>query len=209
MEIVIGRENMRITTEGAAEVGSQEWRGRRGSFQTYEVRLRPAVVRVAYPEPGDTVRYHRLDGDLPCYLVGGELQKSDGRRFQLIGSADVGIDTGHPPNLGLQYVQVWCCAWEDAFSHHFPIVRELSSGKIFHCLRERSLGDLSRADLGEELDLATFPPLPLGERWEIVWDEKIPYGSSTMEDHYGFHVGKVRRQVKRIDKRDTGIPLVL
>jgi hypothetical protein len=205
--IVLTADNHEFTENGALVIGESTMGSRRGVIRTYAARLGAKSASHLDPQPGDSISWHRCDGDLPCCGLKGEFVKADGRRFQLAGTEDVGIDTGHPPCLGLKYVQKWGVEWGYVNYAEIRIVLHCASGRVFADIPGIALGDLSlsRLDRGE-VDLDRLPELPLGERWRISWEEDP---SSFFEHRYGWRRGCVHRERKVIKKIDTDQPLVL
>lgn len=99
MSITVTSKNCRRLESGRVAIGARQFSGRGGSYETYEIRL--SAKAAAYLGEGDTVDWWDCDNVLPCIRCKGEIIKPDGRRIQLNGCRDVGIDTGHPPHMGL------------------------------------------------------------------------------------------------------------
>lgn len=101
--IIVNPENSRIN-EGSLEIGRISFPGRQAKGETFQVKLKKAVV--PFVEVGDVLTYGDTGASewtyQECY---GILAKKDGRKVHLTGSRDLGIDTGHPPVLGLKYEQ--------------------------------------------------------------------------------------------------------
>jgi len=98
--IILTERNCQYLGGGRVAFGQQDFSCRGGSYSTYEVRLSARAAE--YLSNGDTLRWWDGPSELPWVSCGGEILKRDGRRVQLTGSRDVGIDTGHPPHLGLK-----------------------------------------------------------------------------------------------------------
>jgi len=98
--VIVTADNRQPFPSGGVAFGEQDFSCRGGSRRTYEVFL--AASAVAYLAEGDEVRWWDRGSDLPVISCAGEIVKPDGRRIQLVGCRDCGIDTGHPPNLRLK-----------------------------------------------------------------------------------------------------------
>jgi hypothetical protein len=108
--LIVTKENRQPLEGGRVSFGEQYFSCRGGSYRTYEVRL--SAKAAAYLEDGDELRWWDGPSELPYIACGGEIIKADGRRIQLRGSRDVGIDTGHPPRLTLKMRSRRGVTWE-------------------------------------------------------------------------------------------------
>ncbi len=102
--IIVNPENSRVNEKGSLEIGRISFPGRQAKGETFQVKLKKAVV--PFVGMGDILIYGDTGASewtyQECY---GILAKEDGRKIHLTGSRDLGIDTGHPPVLGLKYEQ--------------------------------------------------------------------------------------------------------
>jgi len=121
MKIIYSEETQIFHLEGGRMgLGKIFFPGRQSRGETYQVRLSPRAS--AMLALGDKLEWWDTDSScLPAIDCAGTITKLDGRVYHLIGSRDAGIDTGHPPHLGLRMVQEWKVCWEadaDGFKHH-------------------------------------------------------------------------------------------
>lgn len=108
--LIVTAENRQPLEGGRIAFGQQNFSCRGGSYKAYEVRL--SAKAAAYLENGDTLRWWDDSSELPYIECGGEIIKPDGRRIQLRGGRDVGIDTGHPPHLTLRMKTKKAVTWK-------------------------------------------------------------------------------------------------
>lgn len=131
-EIIVSADNQRLLGERIG-YGSQEFPGRGRSYETYQIRLSAKAAILV--EVGDIIRFWDCgQSDWTYQECDGEIIKADGRRIQLQGSRDLGIDTGHPPHLGLKMSQRLELSWEyvEGQNVKFPKLAEyIPTGEIF------------------------------------------------------------------------------
>lgn len=194
-------------TGGRVAFGEQDFSCRGGSYRTYEVRLSARAAQ--YLEDNDELRWWDGPSELPYISCGGEIVKSDGRRFQLKGSRDVGIDTGHPPQLTLKMKTRKGVTWE------------------WDGTAERTSWSVVRAPWGTWYRFTDCPPGLWGVksheqfmRWAAnveVFSGETEYLSSNKrlkltvrpEDQQGWVSGSLTPQVKKIGDVPTDEPLIL
>jgi len=99
-----------FTKKGSALIGKCSFGSRNGDYETYAVRLSKSAF--AMLEYGDILTFGTGKCEWCVCDATGEILKPDGTRIKLTGTADIGIDTGHPPHLKLEYVQTWKLQWD-------------------------------------------------------------------------------------------------
>lgn len=123
--ITVTSKTFRKSFPDGIGIGEQNFSRRGGSYQTYQVFL--ATEAASYLEDEDRIRWWDRGTDcLPVIPCAGEIVKPDGRRVQLVGNRDCGIDTGHPPHLKLKTKTVKGLVWETDWQSATPV------RKVFH-----------------------------------------------------------------------------
>lgn len=197
--LVVTAKNQVALEGGKVGYGSCNFFCRGGSYQTYAVRLSSKAASMV--AEGDILEYWkgRTDG---CYCeAGGQIIKTDGRKIQLTGSADNGIDTGHPPHLGLKMVQVPKLCWEVVDSYFsIDVIKHIETGEVFSSEYRCYPSSIEHARKSYEPFVPPQVELSANQKAEFTW-----YGNPM----YGFQSGWWRRLKKVIKLVDTDKPVIL
>lgn len=194
-ELVITADNQQVLEGGRIGYGRDRYTCRGGGYESYQVRLSAAAA--AWAEVGDILRWWRTGpSDMAYQACGGEIVKADGRRIQLKGSMDLGIDTGHPPHLGLKMQQVTKPVWEPIWETQRSLLRHEASGVLFvKKLTCPPLGGLTIAQAREELELFQLPEIPKGQQPHWRWEDPYQGCESWREGYFSVQ----HRIIKEVD----------
>lgn len=193
--LIVTANNQTILEGGKVGYGSCTMGSRSGDYETYAVRLSSKAASLV--ELGDTLEYWKGKTDWCIQDAGGQIIKSDGRKIQLTGSADLGIDTGHPPHLGLLMIQAPKLCWEVTDS--ITVIQHCESGELFKGGRCYP-SNITHARKSYEAFVAPEIILSANQKAEI----KV-YGSPS----YGFQSAWWQVSKKVIKLVDTDKPVVL
>jgi hypothetical protein len=156
---------------------------------------------------GDTIIFHKGASDgcaVDCY---GEILKQSGEVFSLLGDADNGIDTGHPPHMYLKMIQ----KWERGFSwvsdpREVNVLVHRESQRAFFMDRRKmrpAFGDLSPERASEfATEFTGEVPLPPLEG-KLAWRKNI-----LSENSYGWDELRYTVVKPTIQKVNTDRPCV-
>lgn len=193
--LVVTADNQRLLDGGKVGYGTYTMSSRHGSYETYAVRLSSKAA--AFVEIGDTIEYWKGATDWCVVDCGGQIIKADGRRIQLTGSADNGIDTGHPPHLGLKMVQAPKLCWEAIES--INVIQHCETGELFNGGRCYP-SSIEHARKSYEPFVAPEITLSANQKTEVTL-----YGNPM----YGFQSGWWRVYKKVIKMSSTDKPVIL
>ena len=197
MATLIVTANNQVALEGGkVGYGSCTMSSRHGSYETYAVRLSSKAASMV--ELGDTLEYWRGKSDWCIVDCGGQIIKADGRRIQLTGSADLGIDTGHPPHLGLKMIQAPKLCWEAIES--INVIKHCETGELFNGFGKCYPSSLEHARQSYESFVAPEVTLSANQKAEVTL-----YGNPM----YGFQSGWWRVYKKVIKLVYTDKPVIL
>lgn len=194
--LIVTADNQVALEGGKVGYGSCTMSSRHGSYETYAVRLSSKAVTLV--ELGDTLEYWKGKTDWCIQDAGGQIIKSDGRKIQLTGSADLGIDTGHPPHLGLLMVQAPTLCWEATES--LNVIQHCESGEVFLSGGRCYPSSIEHARQSYEAFYAPEVKLSTKQKAEFTW-----YGNPM----YGFQSGWWRVCKKVIKLGNTDKPVIL
>jgi hypothetical protein len=181
---------------GKVGYGKVTMSSRHGSYETYAVRLSGKTASMV--EIGDTLEYWRGKSDWCVVECGGQIIKSDGKKIQLTGSADIGIDTGHPPHLGLKMIQAPKMEWEVVdYSSILDVIVYLPTGEVFY--QDGMCFPSSIEEARVRRNKFVEPEINFPYKGEYTWR-----GNPL----YGFQSGYFCTLKKVIRLRDTDIPLI-
>jgi hypothetical protein len=204
--ITVTAENRQPLQGGRVAFGRQNFSCRGGSYETYEVRL--SAKAAALLEGGDELRWGDWGAnELPYIRCRGEIIKSDGRRVQLHGSRDVGIDTGHPPHMGLVMQTRKGVTWEYDFDGQSWQVAKAPWGtwyRFHHC--PPGIWGVKSHD--EMIGFASECEVFDGQTQVLSNNKRLKLASLPV-DQQGWISGTLTPQVKTIGDVKTDIPLIL
>jgi len=205
--IVVSSENRQPLEGGRVAFGQQQVSCRSGICETYEVRL--SANAAALLENGDELQWWDEASDLPTILCKGEIAKLDGRRIQLRGSRDVGIDTGHPPQLTLDMKTrkgvTW--QWDSSAERTSWSVARAPWGtwyKFTHC----PSGMWGVKSHEEFMSWATDAEVFDGKTQNLSKNRRLKL-TVHPEDKQGWISGSLTPQVKTVGDIKTDAPLIL
>ena len=197
MTTLIVNANNQVALEGGkVGYGSCTMYCRGGSYETYAVRLSSKAA--GFVEIGDTIEYWKGATDWCVVDCNGQIIKADGRKIQLTGSADNGIDTGHPPHLGLEMIQAPKLCWEATES--LNVIQHCESGEVFLSGGRCYPSSIEHARQSYEAFYSPEVKLTATQKAEFTW-----YGNPM----YGFQSGWWRSLKKVIKLVDTDKPVIL
>lgn len=194
--LIVTADNSRVLDGNKVGYGTCTMSSRHGNYETYAVRLSSKAASMV--ELGDTIEFHRGATDWCSVDCSGQIIKSDGRRIQLTGSADNGIDTGHPPNLGVLMVEAPKLCWEATES--INVIQHCESGELFLSGGRCYPSSLEHAKQSYEAFVAPEVKLSATQKAEVTL-----YGNPM----YGFQSGWWRVYKKVIKMRSTDKPVIL
>jgi hypothetical protein len=182
---------------GRIGIGEQDFSCRAGSYKTYQVRLSQSAAK--YLEEGDIIEVWDGRSELPYVECGGQIIKSSGERIQLKGSRYVGIDTGHPPHLGLKMIQSPQLTWETLES--ITLLKHEETKFVF--VKKGlcpALGDLTLEEAQNSFQVwegyKDHFTLNRNERCEVKYNDTT---------YYGWTQGYVWKQKKVVRLSDTNV----
>ena len=197
--LIVTADNQVALEGGKVGYGTCTMGSRSGSYETYAVRLSSKAASLV--EIGDTIEYWRGKSDWCIQDAGGQIIKADGRKIQITGSADNGIDTGHPPHLGLKMIQAPKLCWE-AIDSSFSInvIKHIETGEVFYSGGKCYPSSIEHARKSYEAFYSPEIKLTATQKAEFTW-----YGNPM----YGFQSGWWRSLKKVIKLVDTDKPVIL
>lgn len=195
--LVVTVENTTVLEGGKVGYGSTNFSCRGGSYQTYAVRLSAKAASLV--ELGDTIEYWRGKTDWCTVECSGQIIKANGKKIQLYGYADNGIDTGHSPHLGLKMIQAPKLAWEPESSLSINVIQFHGTGEVFLSEGRCFPSSIEHARSSYKTFVA---PIELAANQKA---ELTLYGNPM----YGFQSGWWRLLKKVVRMRDTDKVLVL
>ena len=196
--LIVTAENSRVLDGGKVGYGTCTMGSRSGNYETYAVRLSSKAASLV--KIGDTLEYWKGKTDWCIQDAGGQIIKSDGRRIQLTGSADLGIDTGHPPHLGLLMIEAPKLCWESDPYTTLHIIQHCESGEVFLSGGRCYPSNLEHARQSYEAFIAPEVELTANQKAEVTL-----YGNPM----YGFQSGWWQVCKKVIKMRPTDKVVIL
>lgn len=193
--LIVTADNQVTLEGGKIGYGTCTMGSRSGSYETYAVRLSSKAASLV--EIGDTIEYWRGATDWSSVECSGQIIKVDGRKIQLTGWGDNGIDTGHPPHLGLKMVQAPKLCWEAIES--INVIQHCETGELFNGGRCYP-SSIEHARQSYELFVAPEITLSANQKAEVTL-----YGNPM----YGFQSGWWRVYKKVIKMSSTDKPVIL
>jgi hypothetical protein len=170
-ELIVTPESREASPSGGTCFGTSRMSGRGRSYETYGVYL--SAKAAALVEDGDTLSwgdYGRSDWTYQGSC--GRIKKPSGQNICLIGSRDLGIDTGHPPHLRLEYEQTWKIEWEPTIQSHpgfviqYKTTEEMFLIKQLERLYEAKTVESAVSQWGATpFDLSMLPKLVAPLKW--------------------------------------------
>lgn len=171
----ITTENQRAYESGRVGYGSTWFSGRGGGYETCQVSLSKEAAAIA--QIGDVIEWGDSGSSEWCYQsCVGELTKADGTVYELIGSRDLGIDTGHTPRLGLKKVKKWRLVWSwdyEAPESSFQLIKDTETGILYRDRLRIAEGDLNYDRVVERCEVFVSPTLASNQKlsFSAVYDD--------------------------------------